>query len=241
MSTDTPGQETLSRVRPALHDATQELLGATIQVTDDDWAGPSALPGWSRAELAAHIARHADAVRGVVEGALRGEEVPLYPSSDAREAGIRAGAGRGGLAIQEDLDAACGRLEQVFDEVSDWAMPVLFRDSRVPVATLVLGRLSEVVIHHIDLAIGTGFDDLDPAVAAIVLGWAVDRIGHKPATPALRLVTPEGREWLTRAARETDPDVTTVTGTPQRLLGWLSGRTGADTVSGADDVVVPSW
>ncbi|MEA5153164.1 maleylpyruvate isomerase family mycothiol-dependent enzyme [Raineyella sp.] len=240
MSTDTPGRATLSQVRPALHDATQELLGATIQVTDDDWAAPSALPGWSRAELAAHIARHADAVRGVVEGALRGEDVALYPSPDARDAGIRAGAGRGGLAIQEDLDAACGRLEQVFDEVSDWTMPVLFRDSRVPVAALVVGRLAEVVIHHIDLAIGTGFDDLDPVISAIVLGWAVDRIGHKPGTPALRLLTPDGREWLTPAADGTD-GVTTVTGTPQRLLGWLSGRAGADAVSGADDVVVPSW
>jgi len=248
VSTDTPGLETLSQVRPALSTATHDLLGATIQVSDEDWARPSALPGWSRAELAAHLARHADALRGVVEGALRGEDVPLYPSPDARDAGIRAGADRTGLQIQEDLDTACGRLEHAFDEVADWAMPVPFRDSRVPVATLPLGRLAEVVIHHVDLAIGTGFDDLDPVVAAIVLDWAVDRIGRKPGAPALRLVGPDGRQWRTPAAEAAEHDpagsavtTTEVSGAPQRLLGWLAGRLGADAVSGADAVTVPSW
>ncbi|WOP17665.1 maleylpyruvate isomerase family mycothiol-dependent enzyme [Raineyella sp. LH-20] len=263
MSTDSPGLKTLSQVRPALRTATHDLLGATIQVSDEDWARPSALPDWSRAELAAHIARHADALRGVVEGALRGEDVALYPSPEARDAGIRTGAGRTGLQIQEDLDTACGRLEQAFDEVTDWAVQVPFRDTRVPVATLPLGRLAEVVLHHIDLEIGTGFDDLDPVVAAVIMDWAVDRIGHKPGAPALRLVASDGRQWLTPAAEHAVPEPSTtaeqataepgtasgqqpgavveVSGTPQRLLGWLAGRLGADAVSGADEVEVPRW
>ncbi|WP_228488886.1 maleylpyruvate isomerase family mycothiol-dependent enzyme [Raineyella fluvialis] len=240
MSTDTPGPvAALPEVRHALRTATHDLLGDTIQVSDDDWGGPSGLPGWTRAELAAHIARHADAVRGVIEGALRGEDVPLYPTPEARESAIRAGAGRDGLAIQEDLDASSSALEDTFDRIHDWTMPVLFRGTRVPVAALALGRLAEVAIHHIDLAIGAGFGDLDPDVAVLVLGWAVERIGSKPDAPALRLVAPDGREWTTPAVDDAGP--TQVSADPAQLLGWLAGRLPADAVSGADGVVVPSW
>lgn len=236
-TTYTPGPEALGHARRALQTSTYALLGATIQVSDEDWAGPSALPDWTRAELAAHIARHADAMRGVVEGALRGEVVPLYPSPEAREDGIRAGAGRTGLQVQEDLDAACGTLDDAFDRVEDWAAPVELRGTVMPLALLPFGRLAEVVVHHIDLAIGFGFDDVDPEDAGLVLDWATRRIATKPDVPALRLVADTGRSWIVPG----DGEPTEVTGTAQHLLGWLTGRLGAETVEGADGIVVPSW
>jgi maleylpyruvate isomerase len=237
VTTYTPGPEALSQANQALQTTTQALLGATIQVSDDDWAGPSSLPGWTRAELAAHIARQADAVRGMVEGALRGERVPLYPSAEAREDGIRAGAGRTGLAIQEDLDEACGRLDAAFDRVEDWSVPVDYRGTSTPLAMLPFGRLAEVVVHHVDLAIGRDFDDLDDAVAGLALDWAVGRIAQAPEVPALQLVADSGRSWTVPGRGEP----VEVTGSAPHLLGWLAGRLGPDAVSGADDVVVPAW
>lgn len=237
MTTYIPGPGALSQARKALQKSTHALLGATIQVSDDDWAGPSALPDWTRAELAAHIARNADAVRGVVDGALRGETVPLYASPEAREEGIRAGAGRSGLAVQEDLDAAIGRLETTFDKVEDWSAQVDFRGDPVPLALLPFGWLSEVVVHHIDLAIGFGFDDVDPAEAGLVLDWSVSRIARKPGAPALHLRADTGRSWTILGTGEQGE----VTGSAPHLLGWLTGRLGPDVVAGADGVVVPSW
>ncbi|SDB80180.1 maleylpyruvate isomerase [Raineyella antarctica] len=237
VTTKTPGPDALNGALAALQTSTHALLGATIQVSDEDWAGPSGLPGWTRAELAAHIARHADALRGVVDGALRGESVPLYPTPEAREEGIRAGAGRSGLAIQEDLDTACGELDASFDKVKDWSVPVDFRGTELPLALLPFGRLAEVVLHHVDLAIGYRLEDLDPEVAGYALDWAVTAIARKPEAPALRLVADEGRTWTVPVPG----DPVEVTGSAAGLLGWLAGRLGPEAVSGADDVTVPSW
>lgn len=237
VTTNTPDPAEVSQAQQAVRTETHALLGATIQVSDAEWAGPSALPGWTRAELAAHIARHADAMRGLVEGALRGEDVPLYPSPQAREQGIRAGAGRAGLAIQEDLDTACGLLDECFDGVEDWSLPVDFRGRILPLAMLPLGRLAEVVLHHVDLAIGRRIDDIDPTSAALVLDWAVPSLAHRAETPALRLVDETGgRVWTTSTE-----DPTEIRGTTPHLLGWLAGRSGPEVVSGAGGVVVPAW
>lgn len=233
----TPGPEALRQARRALQGATHALLGATIQVSDEEWAAPSALPGWSRAELAAHIARHADAVRGLVEGALRGEVVPLYPSEEDREAGIRAGAGRSGLEVQEDLDTACGLLESTLDGVDDWSVPVDFRGQQLALALLPSARLAEVLVHHVDLAIGRDFDDIDPADAGLALDWATERIATRPGAPHLRLRADTGRSWTLPGTR----DPVEVSGSAPRLLGWLAGRVGTDGLTGAGGVDVPSW
>ncbi len=231
------GDDELTEVRSALRSATAGLLGATIQVDDDSWGGPSRLPGWSRAELAAHLARHADASRKVVEAAGRGELIPKYAPGE-REAGIRAGADRTGLAIQEDLDAACGRLEDALDEVEDWTVPVLVDGGTAPVSTVPLSRLAEVVVHTVDLDIGVEFDGTDPEVAGRALDWAVGRIGARPDAPSIRLVATSGREWLLGPV---ESDATRVGGSPQRLLGWLAGRLGPEAVDGAAGIVLPPW
>mgnify|MGYP003622708592 CR=1 FL=1 len=52
----------LETLRKRVQEATQRLLGDTIGISDDDWNGPSGLPGWSRAHVAAHLAANADRV-----------------------------------------------------------------------------------------------------------------------------------------------------------------------------------
>ncbi|NLE18275.1 MAG: maleylpyruvate isomerase, partial [Propioniciclava sp.] len=41
--------------------ATQALLRSTVGVEEAAWHEPSLLPGWSRAHVATHICRNADA------------------------------------------------------------------------------------------------------------------------------------------------------------------------------------
>ena len=50
--------------------ATQSLLRDTIDLDEEQWHAPSLLPGWSRAHVATHIARNADALRRVLSATL---------------------------------------------------------------------------------------------------------------------------------------------------------------------------
>lgn len=52
---------------------------------------PSALPGWTRGHLLAHVAPNADALGNLVHWAATGEPTPMYSSPADRAAGIEAG------------------------------------------------------------------------------------------------------------------------------------------------------
>src|ERR1700722_20836800 len=75
-----------------MHDGTERLLAEVAGLPDEALRAPTALPGWTRAYLLAHIAANADALRNLIHWARTGEERRMYASSEAREAGIAAGA-----------------------------------------------------------------------------------------------------------------------------------------------------
>src|SRR4051794_41914168 len=66
----------------------QQLGTALGRLNDEEFAGPSRLPGWSRAQLLAHVARNADALVNLLTWARTGVETPMYASPEARDAGI---------------------------------------------------------------------------------------------------------------------------------------------------------
>lgn len=81
--------------------AAHERLLATVSDVDDEIARrPSRLPGWSVGHVLTHLARNAEGMVGRLDGALRGEEVALYPGGrDQRNADIASGAGRAAAAL----------------------------------------------------------------------------------------------------------------------------------------------
>lgn len=229
----------LALVRRAEQTATQALLGDTIQLNDEAWRAPSALPGWSRAHLGTHIARNADALYRVVTGVLTGEPQFMYPSPKARDDAIELGAARTGLEIQQDLDETADRLEHALNQLTDerWEEPVALKaELKLPRAQgLLLHRLNEVTIHHIDLNLGVTFDDLDPTVAGWLLDHNLWRISTRYPDLSLRL----------RDDTETDRTIgsspqATVAGSRTRLLGWLLGRLEPTAVTGATGITLPS-
>lgn len=70
----------LETLRKRVQEATQRLLGDTIGISDADWNGPSRLPGWSRANLAAHLAAGADAMAGLIVAAVEGRQAARTPT-----------------------------------------------------------------------------------------------------------------------------------------------------------------
>lgn len=228
----------LTTVRDAKREATQALLGDTIQLDEAAWREPSNLPGWTRGHLATHLARNADAMRGVLEGVISGTPRQMYPEPGMRDADIEAGSGRGGLELQEDLDTTAERLHQVMDDMTtdQWETAVeRKKDLHLPQASaLVLMRLNEVVLHHVDLNIGYMIDQIDPEVAGWLLDRNLTRMADRDDLPNLWLVDDAGNE------RVLGEGTHRVSGSVQNLLGWLTGRLDSSAVEGGDDITLPA-
>ncbi|MDN5725842.1 MAG: maleylpyruvate isomerase family mycothiol-dependent enzyme [Propionibacteriales bacterium] len=239
-----PAERALDAVLRHLQHAQQQLLGDTISVTDEQWRGPSHLPGWSRGHVATHIARQADAMRRVAEGVLSGTPAQMYDSMEARNAAIEDGSTRTGLELQTDLDTSAGAVLDAFDQVETadrWDTKVHATDGVEFAARLLpLGRLTEVALHHIDLDLGVTADDLDPDLATWLLEWITFRLSARVGRPFRILVaTPTGSPTMIDVG-QAGSDGPVISGAPQALVGWLSGRAVTARPEGADQVDPPA-
>ena len=230
----------LARLRTLLDDATAHLLGDTIMVLDDDWRGPSQLPGWSRGHLATHLARQADGLVRLTEWARTGERQDMYGSPEQRETEIERGALRSGLDLQVDLDTSAGRLEEAFEAVGAadaWDAVVEMRGGLLaPARVLPLARLLEVTLHHVDLQTGYTLADVDAPTADWLLEWCAFRLRERDEFPRLQLTSSTatvtlGSSGAARVVRGSSPD----------LLGWLTGRCDDRELQGGDGLRLPAF
>ena len=234
----------LAELRELLTTATQRLLGDTIVVTDEQWAAPSRLPGWSRGHLGTHLARQADGMGRLVEGAASGVPQSMYASPEVRTAEIEDGAERTGLELQTDLDTSAERLTEAFERLdhadadgAGWSAAVELRGGLVvPARLLPLGRLFEVEIHHVDLDIGYEVEDIEPDAAEWLMEWVGFRARVRDEFPRVELHTESG---FTTTIGLVGPGVV-VHGPAPALVGWLTNRLGPDAVSGAGGLRLPS-
>src|SRR5262249_37791565 len=126
-------------------------------ITDQQAREPSALPGWSRGHVLAHLARNADSLRNLLTWARTGIETPQYASLDARTEGIEAGAGRPAAELLADLDATAAEFDAEAGRLPDaaWDVPVHgLSGPDHPAWYSLWRRLTEVEFHHVDLAAG---------------------------------------------------------------------------------------
>ncbi len=212
--------------------ATQRLLGDTISISELDWRAPVALPGWTRAHVATHVARNADALRHVLEEVTAGRPYPAPAPAQARRRELEAGARRSPLDLQIDLDTSAGRLQVAFDALPAEQWATVDRDPGRTVADLPMARLNEVVLHHIDLDCGFGFGDIDPVVARWLLEWNVRRLA--PTRLGRTTVDLVAESGFRLRAGDSDRAAAVVTGTEATLLGWLTGRLDRRSVDGAE-------
>ena len=104
----------------------------------------------------------------------------MYDSPAQRNSEIDEGEARSALELQIDLDTSADRLMEAFDALDEsggWDTPVELRGgTRVPARLLPLARLLEVVMHHVDLDIGYGMEDIDNSTAEWLLEWCSFRL-----------------------------------------------------------------
>ncbi len=226
----------VGEIRHLKLEATQRLLGDTIQIDESAWQSPSLLAGWTRAHVATHLARNADAHRRLVEGALTGVPAPTYDERTGREE-IERGSERTGLELQIDLDTSTQRLAAAFDRVPDdrWDVHVNCAGASRPLRLLPLIRLNEVVMHHVDLDRGFTLDAAPAEATAWLLRWCILRT-QECRIDSFRIVLPDDS-----TATVGGVPTRVVTGSPLALLGWLSGRGSAEEVTGAAGITLPRF
>ncbi|MFI5806998.1 maleylpyruvate isomerase family mycothiol-dependent enzyme [Streptomyces sp. NPDC051561] len=199
-----------------LSDATHRLLDAAAKLDNAAVAEPSRLPGWTRGHVLAHLARNADALLNVLAGR------PMYASAETRDGDIDRDAPRP-LDVQlADVRTTADAFARAADADADWSRTVELRNGITDVASRVpFRRLIEVELHHVDLGIGYGLEDLPEEFTGREIAFLADRFSGNAAVAPTTLTAADGRQWSTGC---TDGDAVTVTGEAADLLGWLAGR-----------------
>ncbi len=207
----------------ALHHAEQRLVRTVDSLDDADWAGPTILPGWSRAHVVAHLALNAEGLARAVHGLLDDSPVPVYDSQEKRDADVDRLAGESSEAIRERLFAAGWTLRERLLAIrpDQWSRTV----ERVPggpdwpLRAIPGLRRREVEIHHADLGAGYSPADWPAGFTVELLDQLIADHAVSPDSPpfAVRGVDVD-RSW------ELGARAPVVRGAAAALAWWLAGR-----------------
>ncbi len=227
--------------------ATDRVLVTATALSDAQAREPSLLPGWTRGHVLTHIARNADGMVNLLRWARTGSQAPMYASAESRGADIEAGAGRPAAGLAADVRESAATLAAAAAAMPGDAWTTQVRALNGP-AFPALGvldrRLSEVEIHHVDLAAGyspAGWPDdfLLEALPRVAESFA----GRDDAPPCV--VWAEDTKGSFRLGPEqAGPPPVTIYGQADDLLAWLLGRgSGARlTVAGGGTLpALPPW
>src|SRR4051812_24832744 len=105
------GRHDLAVTLPWLREGTALLSTVVGGLTDEQFAHPSALPGWTRAHVIGHVARNADALGRLAAWARTGVPTPMYADREQRAAEIEASAAQSPGALRDDLAATAASLD----------------------------------------------------------------------------------------------------------------------------------
>ncbi len=226
--------QTLSWMR----DGTDRVLADVGRLPDEALDAPTALPGWTRRYLIAHVAANAAALRNLVHWARTGEERRMYASAEQREADIAAGSRLPAGELRALLSSSARDLAADLDTLPPgaWDAPIITAQGLTrPAREIPWMRVREVYIHGIDLDGGTGWTDLPAGFLAALLDDVTERRSARGDGPALALAaTGTGHRWQVTGTGAPVP----VSGTLASLAAYLTGRPAPD-LPGAP--ALPPW
>ncbi|GAA2151215.1 hypothetical protein GCM10009844_33090 [Nocardioides koreensis] len=214
-----------------LAEAAQRLIRTVDRLEDAAWAEPSGLPGWTRSHVVAHLILNAEGLSGALGGIVQGEQIPMYPSQEARDQDIEDLAQADPGELRTRLLAATTDFADALAAVPEDAgsTPIervpggrTFRTASVPDM-----RMRELEIHHADLDAGYTRAHWDPGFACAV----IDSMAKREAwdSPFTARATDTDRSWTFGSG--SGP---TVSGTSADLAWWLTGRGTGDGLTSDD-------
>jgi maleylpyruvate isomerase len=184
-------------------------LAALENLTDDDCRQDSLLPNWSRGHVLTHLSRNADSHVNLLQAAVRGEVGEQYASAEQRNGDIERGSTRSAEELIMDLRLSIYGLEAAWASANEKAWSGQGRTLRgtvIEMSSLVFLRWREVEIHHADLNLGLGYDDLTPLYVRLELDQQI---------MLWRSRKPMGMTDLPEIAKKLSPS---------QRLAWLMGR-----------------
>jgi maleylpyruvate isomerase len=205
-------------------DGTRKLLADLAALPDEALRAPTALPGWTRRYLLAHVAANAGALRNLVHWARTGEERRMYASNERRDADIAAGARLPAPELTAWVESSARDLAADLD-----ALPATAWDAKVITAQgLTRGaseipwmRVREVYVHAVDLGAGTRWTDLPAPFLAELLDDVAARRSAQGGGPALAVAaTDTGDTWEVAGTGAPVPVSAPLTD----LAAYLTGR-----------------
>ncbi|WP_406204445.1 maleylpyruvate isomerase family mycothiol-dependent enzyme [Kitasatospora sp. NBC_01560] len=214
----------------AVAESTERLLHTVAGLKPEALAEPSALPGWTRGHVLAHLARNADSLVNLLDGARTGTDIPQYPSGEARDRDIETDAPRP-LDVQlADLRASDRRFADAAAllPAAAWTAEVRHRTGYVFEASEIpWKRLLEVEYHHVDLDAGYTAAHWPAELAGVEFRRLSDRLAGDGALPGVRLIADDTEDGALIGSEEGGPELT-VEGPVRALTAWLSGRSDGD-------------
>ena len=142
--------------------AHQALLAVVDALDEGAFAAPSALPGWTRAHVVAHLALNARSHVDLFAAAARGEQAEQYPGgAAARAAAIEERSTHGPAALKALLRRSVYELEGAWAAANAdaWQGSGLSPSGTVvSISELPYLRWRETLVHTVDLDAGVGFD-----------------------------------------------------------------------------------
>ncbi|MFF2039862.1 maleylpyruvate isomerase family mycothiol-dependent enzyme [Kitasatospora sp. NPDC058170] len=217
--------------------STGHLLHSAAGLKPEALAEPSALPGWTRGHVLAHLARNADSLVNLLDGARTGTDIPQYADGGARDRDIETGAGRP-LDVQlDDLRESDRNFASAAALLPGqaWTVEVRHRTGYLfPACDIPWKRLMEVEYHHVDLDAGYTPAHWPELFAVAEFRRLAAGLAGAEGLPAVELVADDTAD---RARIGADPDpaagagaaaALTVEGPVRALTAWLSGRSDGD-------------
>jgi maleylpyruvate isomerase len=212
------------------------------ELSDDELALPSRLPGWTRRHVIAHVGLNARALTHLTEWAASGIETPMYGHPGEREADIELASTLPAQALRNLSDHAAIHLNVEWRDLEpeSWNSMVKTGQGRVvPASETVWMRTREVWIHSVDLSNGASFSDFPDEM--------LDRLLRDVFSAWERRRTAEGIEDFTLVPCDRDYSLgdgagITVTGTAAQLAAWATGREATIVLAdGAPAPAAPRW
>lgn len=213
------------------------------ELRNDELDAPSLLPGWTRRHVVAHVGLNARALTRLTHWAATGEETPMYPSPEARDAEIEFAATLPARALRTLSAHAAVHLNVEWRDLPDaaWRAEVRTAQGRVvPASETIWMRTREVWVHAVDLDHGGSYDHfpaelVDRLLTDVVASWR--RRSASDALPALTLDATDRSGGLDVGG--TAGPARVVRGTAADLAAWATGRSGPGRLTTDDGGPVP--
>jgi maleylpyruvate isomerase len=243
-------------LRGRIDTATSRLTATADGLSDGQAREPSRLPGWSRGHVLTHVARNADGLRNLLIWARTGVPTPQYPSQEARNAGIEAGAARTAAELADDVRESATAFASEAAGVPAESWSVMVGAPGHPAWFTLFRRLGEIEIHHVDLGAGYGPADWPAPFVAEQLERVMDQFaGRDDVPPCLLELSDTGQRLVLGppgAPGQAREGEVTVSGPAGLMLAWLIGRdpgrslavrTGQEPAGGASALPpkLPNW